>query len=58
MKRGVAEGSEESEGRTARGGGGSVVRRLSGLGRYWPGGRRGGSPLDGVASEASSPGVQ
>ena len=47
---GVGEDSGESEGRTALRGDRGVVWCLSNCGRYWPGGGRGGSPLEGIAS--------
>ena len=50
----MGEDSEESQGRTARWGVGGVVWRLGECGRYWPGGGRGGSRLDGVVSPGVS----
>ena len=47
---GVEGDSVKSEGRMVLRGDRGVVWCLSNCGRYWPGGGRGGSPLEGIAS--------
>ena len=49
---GVGGDSGESEGRTVRLGDSSVERGFGDRGRYWPGGGRGGIPLEGIAKES------